>query len=85
MKKNFSEYTESEFLDFMREVIHINNTAGDEELDVMLDRFISITEHPARSDLFYYPEKGVDNSAEGITETVKKWREANGLPGFKKE
>ncbi|MBS5838238.1 MAG: bacteriocin immunity protein [Pseudomonas sp.] len=49
----------------------------------MLDEFERLTEHPAGSDLIYYPEDGADNSAEGITQTIKEWRAENGLPGFK--
>ncbi len=49
----------------------------------MLDTLEQLTEHPAGSDLIYYPEEGADHSPEGITQTVKEWRAANGLPGFK--
>ncbi|NQD94293.1 bacteriocin immunity protein, partial [Pseudomonas sp. CrR25] len=31
----------------------------------------------------FYPAAGVDDSPEGVLSEVKKWREANGLPGFK--
>ncbi|AVX91071.1 MULTISPECIES: bacteriocin immunity protein [Pseudomonas] len=83
MKKNLSEYTEAEFLRFMQEIRTANKSTSDDVLDPLLDHFCSITEHPDGTDLIYYPDEGVDNSNEGITETVKKWRAANGLPGFK--
>lgn len=38
--------------------------------------------HPDGTDLVFYPEPGEDNSAEGVTKTVKTWRAAQGLPGF---
>ncbi len=83
MKKSISEYTEAEFVSFMQEIFTANKGAPDEVLDPLLDEFERLAEHPAGSDLIYYPEDGADNSAEGITQTVKEWRAANGLPGFK--
>jgi hypothetical protein len=50
----------------------------------MLDNFCELAEHPAGTDLIYWPEDmSKSSTAEGITETVKQWRAANGLPGFK--
>jgi hypothetical protein len=83
MKKSISDYTESEFIRFMQEIRTANKSASDEVLGELLEQFRQLTGHPDGSDLIYYPEDGADNSNEGITETVKKWREANGLPGFK--
>lgn len=83
MKTKFSDYTEAEFLRFMQEIRAANKSAGDEILDPLLIRFCDITGHPDGTDLIYYPEEGADNSNEGITQTVKAWRAANGLPGFK--
>lgn len=82
-KNSISEYTEAEFLRFMQEIRTANKNASDDVLDPMSDHFCSITEHPDGTDLIYYPEDGADNSNEAIIETVKKWRAANGLPGFK--
>ena len=83
MEKSISEYTEAEFVNLMQEILTANKSAPDEVLDPMLDEFERLTEHPAGSDLIYYPEDGADNSAEGITQTIKEWRAENGLPGFK--
>ena len=83
MKKSISEYTEAEFVNLMQEILTANKSAPDEVLDPMLDELERLTEHPAGSDLIYYPEEGADHSPEGITQTVKEWRAANGLPGFK--
>ena len=83
MKKSISEYTEAEFVNLMQEILTANKSAPDEVLDPLLDEFERLTEHPAGSDLIYYPEDGADNSAEGITQTIKEWRAENGLPGFK--
>lgn len=80
----FSDFTEAQFIDFMQKIFTANkNRAPDEVLDELLDQFRLITEHPDGSDLIYWPESEEQCTPEGITETVKKWREANGLPGFK--
>lgn len=85
MKKIMAEYTEDEFISFIRELFHENKAPTDIRFDVLIDHFIDVTEHPTATDLIFYPEKGADISAEGITKTVREWRTANGLPGFKKE
>lgn len=83
MNKIITDYTEQEFINLLENLIAACGTASDDELADLLEQFEHLTGHPAGSDLIYYPEEGADNSAEGITETVKKWREANGMPGFK--
>ncbi|MPR02890.1 bacteriocin immunity protein [Pseudomonas sp. MAFF 212408] len=83
MKKAFSEYTEIEFISELDHLINACGTASDDDLADLLEKFESITGHPAGSDLIYYPEPGADTSAGGITKTIKEWRAANGLPGFK--
>ncbi|NCE89790.1 bacteriocin immunity protein [Pseudomonas sp. L13] len=85
MKKNISEYTETQFVSFI-ETIFLANGSGvtDKVMADLLDQFCEVTGHPAGTDLIYYPEVGADDSAEGITQTVKAWRAANHLPGFKK-
>lgn len=83
MDKNISDYTEQEFISLMESLITACGEAPDDKLAVLLEQFEIITGHPAGSDLIYYPEPGADNSAEGIARTVKYWRAANGLPGFK--
>ncbi|MDY7582390.1 bacteriocin immunity protein [Pseudomonas sp. CCI3.1] len=85
MKNHFSDYTEAEFIQFMREIREANKHAPDEVLDPLLQQFCQLTEHPDGTDLIYYPEDGADNSNEGITHTVKEWRAAKGLPGFKED
>ena len=82
MKSRLSDYTEAEFLSFLQEIRAANKNAPDEVLDPLLSHFCTITGHPDGTDLIYYPEDGADNSNEGIIETVKRWRAAQGLPGF---
>ncbi|WP_192985459.1 bacteriocin immunity protein [Pseudomonas sp. EggHat1] len=84
MKRKFADFTEAQFVDFMQQIFTANkNGTPDEILDELLDQFRQITEHPDGSDLIYWPESEEQCTPEGITETVKKWREANGLPSFK--
>jgi hypothetical protein len=83
LKKTFSDYTETQFIQFMREVFSANDGAPDEVLDPLLDEFERLTEHPSGAELIYYPEDEDHCTPEGITKTIKQWREANGLPGFK--
>ena len=80
---SISEYTELQFIEFLREIRLANEMESDRVLGKLLDRFCKFAEHPDGTDLIYYPKAGADNSNEGITETIKQWREANGLPGFK--
>ncbi|MDI2594128.1 bacteriocin immunity protein [Pseudomonas sp. 681] len=81
MKSTFSEYTESEFVALLQRIISHDGTEPD--VDELVFHFEEVSEHPAGSDLIFYPEDGADDSAEGITHTVKEWRAAQGLPGFK--
>ena len=83
MKNTFSEYTESEFEALLQRIISHDGT--ELEVDKMVFLFEEVSEHPAGSDLIFYPEDGADDSASGITKTVKAWRAAQGLPGFKDE
>lgn len=81
-KKVLSDFTESEFLSFVTGICKDTYPTEEEHIDAVL-LFKQLSEHPAGSDLFYYPEPGVDNSPAGIVKTVKQWRAANGKPGFK--
>ncbi|UTH31151.1 bacteriocin immunity protein [Ectopseudomonas hydrolytica] len=80
LKSNFSDYTQDEFLELIRA---IESAVNESERDRLLEHFVTVAEHPAGSDLLYYPEPGADDSPEGILQTVKTWRIANGLPSFK--
>jgi hypothetical protein len=83
VQKLFSDYTEAEFITFMEEIFSANENSPDEVLDQLLEEFERITEYPSGSDLIYYSESEALCTPWGITGTVKQWREANGLPGFK--
>ncbi|MEC4169496.1 bacteriocin immunity protein [Pseudomonas sp. MS-1(2024)] len=83
LKSSFSEYTEAEFLEFMETVFQENVAEADERLDMLLEHFEKITEHPEGTDLIYYAASDLDSTPEAITKKVKEWRAANGKPGFK--
>jgi hypothetical protein len=87
-KEKLEEYTEEEFLEFLRGMSSKhNNLRGDELIryrDRIVDHFIKITEHPAQTDVIFYPEEGQEDSPEGVLKTIKEWRARNGKPGFKK-
>ncbi|EKY3231574.1 bacteriocin immunity protein [Cronobacter malonaticus] len=80
-KKLLSDFTENEFLDFVTGICKDTyKTEGEHILAVLA--FEKLTEHPAGSDLIYYPENGADNTPEGIIKTIKKWRTDEGKSGF---
>lgn len=83
IKNALSDYTEYEFSKFMEELYKADVGPTEPRADILLMHFNKIVGHPSRMDLIYHPEPGADTSAEGITKTVKEWREANDLPGFR--
>ncbi|EBY0372513.1 bacteriocin immunity protein, partial [Salmonella enterica] len=89
-KEKINDYTECEFLEMLEEII--NATSKDKSLkgkklenylDALVDHFIEITEHPAQSDLIFYPEDPEDSESQNILKIVKEWRRSQGLPLFK--
>lgn len=83
-KKNITEYTEAEFLAFVKKICDADYDTENKHTEAVL-LFKKLTEHPDGSDLIYYPKPGHDDCPEGIVKTVKEWRAANGKPGFKSE
>ncbi|MDR9864595.1 bacteriocin immunity protein [Pseudomonas baetica] len=79
--QSLSDYTEQEFIELLERIM--GNDETEEEESRLVFHFNSICGHPEGSDLIFYPPVDTDDSAEGINETLKKWRAANGLPGFK--
>ena len=83
IKVSLSDYTEEEFIGLIDEIRKEDKAPTDDRADELLFHFRQIIDHPSGADLIYYPEPGADTSATGITRTIKEWRKANGLPGFK--
>lgn len=73
--------TESEFLEFVIRVCNNDYVTEEEHIDAILE-FNKMIEHPAGSDLIYYPEEG-RSGPEAVVKEVKEWRMANGKAGFK--
>ncbi|OIN30484.1 colicin immunity protein [Salmonella enterica subsp. enterica serovar Sarajane] len=84
-KKTISDYTEAEFLEFVRRICLVSDYKTEHEHTKAVREFDRLTEHPYKNGLIYYPLEGQDDSPEGIVAEVKKWRAENGLPGFKEE
>ena len=83
IKNSLSDYTEEDFVGLVEEIRKEDKAPTDERADELLFHFRQIIGHPSGADLIYYPEPGADTSSAGITKTIKKWRAAHGLPGFK--
>ncbi|EKN3725090.1 TPA: bacteriocin immunity protein [Yersinia enterocolitica] len=81
LKNKLEEYTTMEFLNLLEKIWRID--VSEEEHDNLIRHVASITEYPAGTDLFFYPEAGSEHSPEGILDFIKKWRAENGKPGFK--
>ncbi|WP_122386231.1 bacteriocin immunity protein [Pseudomonas savastanoi] len=86
-KEELEDYTEEEFLEFLRGLSsqHIQ-LHGDEfvkHMDRLVKHFVKVTEYPAQTDVIFYPEEGQEDTPEGILKTIKEWRAKNGKPGFK--
>lgn len=82
-KKTLSDYTEAEFKAFIEFIFETNCNEGDDVLFPLLEHFEKIIEHPAGTDLIYWPEaKGLDEP-DAIIRIIKEWRLANNKPLFK--
>ncbi len=82
-KTSITDYTEAEFIQLLQRIV--GNEESEEDENSLVHHFNTICEHPAGSDLIFYPDDGADDSAQGITRTLKEWRSFRGLPGFKQE
>jgi hypothetical protein len=83
------DYTESEFLSFLREIFEGGEDLSSDDFDkymlARVEHFELVTEHPSGSDVIFYPKEGQEDSPEGILKEVKEWRALNNKPGFKPE
>ncbi len=83
LKNSISDYTEAEFIEFMKEIDKENVAETDDKLDLLLNHFEQVTEHPDGTDLIYYAASDAESTPEAITKKIKEWRAANGKSGFK--
>lgn len=82
-KNSLADYTESEFLEFMEEIFKENVAKADNQLDILLEYFEKVTEHPEGTDLIYFASSDAESTPQAIIDKVKEWRAAHGKPGFK--
>ena len=80
--KKIEEYTESEFLLFVKKICDSEYATEKDQVNAVL-KFEALTEHPDGSDLIYYAPSDAESTPEFIIKKVKEWRVANGKPGFK--
>ncbi len=80
--KKLSDYTESEFFDFITKIIQVEFPSESAHSDALYE-FGQMVGHPDGWDLIYHPKPGADNSTQGIINSIKEWRVANGKSGFK--
>jgi len=78
-----NEMKEAEFLLLVQNIYNAEYPTEQAHSDAVIE-FEKISEHPAGSDLLYYPENG-KSGPEAIVKEVKEWRAANGKSGFKAE
>lgn len=88
--KKFEEYTQAQFIDFLQRFTDVNERYPDLQgvkfekyFDSLVDHFSKVTEHPASSDLIFYPEYPGADEPENIVKIVLEWRKSQGLPLFK--
>ena len=80
--KTISDYTEIEFLVFVKKLFNVQNTTEEEDVKNIIE-FTRLCEHPSGTDLIYYPDDSREDSPEGVFKEIKEWRAKNGKPGFK--
>jgi hypothetical protein len=87
LKDKLQDYTEAEFLLFLKEFFEdTNGLTGDalsQYTSKLMQHFENITEHPRKSLVLTRPINGREDSPDGVLQEIKEWREANGKPGFK--
>lgn len=88
-KEKLEDYTEAEFLHFLRSLYEERDDLSPDEFDELIVKGVThfelVSEHPDRSGVIFYPKEGQEDSPEGVLKTVKEWRAANNKPGFKPE
>ncbi|MDF0731973.1 bacteriocin immunity protein [Pseudomonas entomophila] len=81
MKRLISDFTQAEFLEFATKIYNADYPTDQDHINAVFE-FERIAEHPAKSDLFFYPEPGKDGPQAIVLEVIA-WRTANGKAGFK--
>ncbi|WP_317177353.1 bacteriocin immunity protein [Pectobacterium sp. HCp5_1] len=82
INKELNNYTEEDFLQFVRDIVEVNSSS-EEEHHKWVNHFEKLVEHPDGNGVIYYPEDDNDGTPEGIVKFVKRWRKSQGLSLFK--
>ena len=86
MEDSISNYTEREFFKLVYGIYHADPVLypSDRAHTLGAIKFEQLSQHPRRSDLIFKPSKvGIKDSPQAIVDEVKRWRQEQGLPGFK--
>lgn len=87
LKENINDYTENEFIDFLKEFFeNPNNLKGKElknHIEKLVSHFDKIIDHPEGNGLIFNPPDDRDDSPEGVINEIKRWRKSQNLPLFK--
>ncbi|MEK1835820.1 bacteriocin immunity protein [Pseudomonas sp. NPDC089918] len=81
MMKLISDMSEAEFLGFVQKIYQSEYATEKDQVAAVME-FERLSEHPAGSDLLYYPDPG-KSGPEAVVAEIKSWRAANGKSGFK--
>lgn len=81
MMKLISDMSEAEFLGFVQKIYQSEYATEKDQVAAVME-FERLSEHPAGSDLLYYPDPG-KSGPEAVVAEIKNWRAANGKSGFK--
>ncbi|MFI8226488.1 MULTISPECIES: bacteriocin immunity protein [Pseudomonas] len=81
MANSISDMSEKEFLDFVWKIYQSEYATEKQQIAAVME-YERLSEHPAGSDLLYYPEPGKEGPERVVLE-IKNWRKANGKSGFK--
>lgn len=82
--KPYEQYTRKEFL-LLIERLFNKDYSSEGELDALVHQIVDTSEHPDGTDIIFYPDEGVEDTPEGILDSIERWREQNSKPGFKPE
>ena len=80
-KKRLSDYTEEEFIAALN--WFWNEDITEDEESQFVYQFNELVEHPAKSDLIFYPETDREDSPQGIVNEIKRWYHEKGRVCFR--
>ncbi|WP_162237402.1 bacteriocin immunity protein [Pseudomonas sp. Leaf48] len=84
LKQAIQDYTEHEFLNFIKKIWSVD--VSEHEHDKLVSHFDTICQHPMGADLlFYMDDFDEESSPENVLATLKGFRAYKKLPGFKEQ